>query len=84
MPVRITRLIALAFVIAGMNASAQNFPARPIRIVVGFIAGSGVDVSGRIVAQFLSEGFDQQVIVENKADIAGWLPIIRASGAITD
>ncbi len=70
MQLRITRLIALAAAIAGTNAWAQNFPTRPIRIVVGFIAGSGVDVSGRIVAQFLSEGLGQPVVVENKPGMA--------------
>ncbi len=70
MQARITRLIALAAAIAGSNAWAQNFPTKPIRIVVGFIAGSGVDVSGRIVAQFLSEGLGQPVVVENKPGMA--------------
>ena len=70
MQVRITRLITLAAVIVGTSASAQNFPTRPLRMVVGFIAGSGVDVSGRIVAQFLSEGLGQPVVVENKPGMA--------------
>ena len=67
---RIARLIALAVLIANTNASAQSFPSKPIRIVVGFIAGSGVDVSGRIVAQFLSDGLGQPVVVENKPGLA--------------
>ena len=70
MQLRITRLIALAAAIASTNVWAQNFPTRPIRIVVGFVAGSGVDVSGRIVAQFLSEGLGQPVVVENKPGMA--------------
>lgn len=45
MEVRIARLIALAAVIAGTSASAQDFPIKPIRIVVGFLAGTGVDAS---------------------------------------
>ena len=70
MQVRMKRLIALALVIAGSSASAQNFPTSPLRMVVGFIAGSGVDVSGRIVAQFLAEGLGQPVVVENKPGMA--------------
>jgi tripartite-type tricarboxylate transporter receptor subunit TctC len=73
MKVHIARLIALAVVIVSTCAAAQDFPTRPIRIVVGFLAGTGVDVSGRIVAQFLSEGFGQPVVVENKPGMASVL-----------
>jgi tripartite-type tricarboxylate transporter receptor subunit TctC len=69
----ITRIIVLVLVMAGHGASAQDFPARPIRIVVGFLAGTGVDVSGRIVAQFLAEGFGQPVLVENKPGMASMI-----------
>jgi tripartite-type tricarboxylate transporter receptor subunit TctC len=47
-------------------ARAQTDPARPVRIVVGFAAGGGVDVTARLVGQWLSERLGQQFIIENR------------------
>jgi tripartite-type tricarboxylate transporter receptor subunit TctC len=57
---------------AGVAAvsQAQNFPVKPMRIVVGFPAGGGTDIATRAVAQKLSENFGQQVIVENRPGAA--------------
>ena len=49
------------------GALAQAFPAKTVRIVVPFSAGGGTDVIGRVIAQKLSEGWGQQVIVDNRA-----------------
>ena len=54
-------------------ARAQEFPNRPIRIVVPFAPGGGTDVLTRILAQQVSEEFKQQVIVENKPGAGGAL-----------
>jgi tripartite-type tricarboxylate transporter receptor subunit TctC len=45
---------------------AQNYPTKPIRIIVGFTAGGGNDILARLVGQKLSESLHQPVIVENK------------------
>ena len=45
---------------------AQNFPSRPIRIVVPFPAGGPTDILSRIVAQKMSEDFGQAVVIENR------------------
>jgi len=47
-------------------AAAQDYPSKPIRLIVGFPPGGNVDVVGRIVAQKLGEGLSQQVVPENR------------------
>ena len=47
-------------------ASAQTYPTRPVRLVVGFAAGQAIDILARLIAQSLSERFGQQFVVENR------------------
>ena len=47
-------------------AWAQSYPARPVRIIVGFPAGGTTDIGARLIAQWLSERLGQQFIVENR------------------
>ncbi len=47
-------------------ASAAEYPTRPVRLVVGYTAGSGPDIGGRLIGQYLSDRFGQQFIIENK------------------
>ena len=64
--------VLLAFVIASAaSVCAQNFPSKPVRLVVPFPAGGGSDVIGRIVAQKLGDRFGQQVVVDNRAGAGG-------------
>lgn len=58
-------LAALA-VLAGAPAPAQEYPARAVRLLIGFPTGGNVDVMGRIVAQKMSEGLGRQVVPENR------------------
>ena len=65
--------MALALSCVLGTARAQEFPNRPIRIVVPFAPGGGTDVLTRILAQQVSEEFKQQVIVDNKPGAGGAL-----------
>jgi len=69
---RTIALIIAAGAVAG-PASAQQYPARPIRMIVGFPPGGGTDIVGRIVAQKLSEVLRQQIAVDNRGGASGQL-----------
>lgn len=62
----ISCLIALSLALAGTSAQAQAYPAKPVRFLVGFVPGGGVDINARLLASKLTELFSQQVIVENR------------------
>jgi tripartite-type tricarboxylate transporter receptor subunit TctC len=59
-------LATVILLAAAGSALAQAYPSRPIRLVVGFTPGGGVDINARMIAPRLSEYFGQQVIVENR------------------
>ena len=70
---------ALALVVAAVaaacssQASAQAFPAKPVRYVVPFGAGASPDIIGRLLAERLTRIWGQQVIVDNRVGAAGVL-----------
>jgi tripartite-type tricarboxylate transporter receptor subunit TctC len=51
-------------------AWAETYPSRPVRILVGYAAGGGVDIAGRLIGQWLSERLGQQFVVENRTGAA--------------
>src|SRR5262249_26668967 len=52
-------------------AWAQTYPTRPVRIIVGFPAGSGPDIIARLIGQGFSERLGQQFVIENRTGAAG-------------
>jgi tripartite-type tricarboxylate transporter receptor subunit TctC len=52
-------------------ARAQAYPSRPVRILVGVPAGGGIDITARLIGQWLSERLGQQFVVENRVGAGG-------------
>src|SRR5258706_15601909 len=64
--------VALAGLVAfSGSAMAQDYPARPVTMVIPFAAGGPTDVLGRVIAQRMSELLGQQVLVENVGGAGG-------------
>ncbi len=75
---------ALLLAAASGYALAQKYPARPVRVVLPFAAGSAVDVLARIYAQRMSESWGQQVLVDNRTGASGIIGMEIAARAAPD
>lgn len=65
------RLLMFTAALFALSATAQTFPARPVRVVIPQAAGGAVDVAWRPIAQKLSETWGQQVVVDNRPGANG-------------
>ena len=83
---RFLRLAAAAAVLPVIShaARAQSYPARPLRVVVGWPPGGVADMFGRLMGQLLSERLGQQVVVENRAGAGGNLAVEAVLKAAPD
>jgi tripartite-type tricarboxylate transporter receptor subunit TctC len=64
-------LVGLLLALGGPPVAAQDYPARPIKLIVGFPPGGGVDLVARLIGQEMSKGLRQTIIIENKPGAAG-------------
>lgn len=81
---RSLRGIALCTTMLGFNCLAQDYPNKPIRMLVGFSVGGGADISARVVSPKLSQLLGQQVVVENRPGAGGTLATARAATSPPD
>ncbi len=82
---RVVAICAIASIgFTATPASAAGYPDRPVRWLIGFAAGGPVDIVARIMAQWLSDHFNQQFIVENRAGSGGNLAAAAAATAAPD
>lgn len=68
---RLAKLVAALVAIAAMPVKAQDFPTRPIRMVIAFPAGGPTDFVGRLLADKLKDSLPQPVLIENKPGANG-------------
>jgi tripartite-type tricarboxylate transporter receptor subunit TctC len=66
-------MLAGALAAAASAAGAQNYPVRPVKILVPFAAGGVADITARVLAQKMSENIGSQVLVENRPSAGGIL-----------
>jgi hypothetical protein len=81
---RIVRLAAVLCIAHAGAAAAQDYPSRPITLVVPYAAGGGNDVMARIVAEKMSKSLGQQIVIENKGGAGGSIATRQVAKAAPD
>src|SRR3982750_770267 len=76
---RLKVLVFAALAGCSLQAAAQNYPTKPVQVILAFTPGSAVDIVGRVVTAKLSEMWGQPVVNENRAGAGG--PIGTPAGA---
>jgi tripartite-type tricarboxylate transporter receptor subunit TctC len=74
----------LALLAGTSSAGAQEWPNRPVRVIVPFPAGGSTDVGARVIGEFLTRALGQQIVVENKSGANGNLGIETAAKSAPD
>src|SRR3979411_2876506 len=67
-----------------LAGAAHAFPSKPVKIIVAFPPGGGTDIVARVVGQKLGEGWNQAVVVENRAGASGTIGTEMAARAEAD
>jgi tripartite-type tricarboxylate transporter receptor subunit TctC len=82
--IRVLATLAALTAVAPLTADAQQWPNRPIRMIVPFAAGGSTDVAARLVGEHLSRSLGQQVYVENRTGANGNIGIEAAAKSEAD
>jgi tripartite-type tricarboxylate transporter receptor subunit TctC len=75
---------AFWFALAAVPALAQNYPTKPIRLIVPFPPGSATDAAARLVAAKLADAFGQSVVIDNRAGASGNIGVELGARAVPD
>ncbi|MGZ5168507.1 MAG: Bug family tripartite tricarboxylate transporter substrate binding protein, partial [Burkholderiales bacterium] len=81
---RACALVAALTLSVAFAASAQDYPSRPIRLIVASSPGSGVDIVARLVAQRMSEAIGVQIVADNRAGAGGTIGVQTAANSAPD
>lgn len=77
--------IAAALLMGGIaTVSAQEYPTRPIHVIVPLTPGSGADIAGRIVTKYMTTGLGQPVVVENRPGAGGQIGTVAVVKSAAD
>ena len=80
----IQALAALIVATAALNAHAQSFPTKPVRVIIAFPPGSATDIIGRVITQKVSEYWGQTVLADNRGGAGGSIASSIAAKAAPD
>ena len=84
MPIGIAMRGCIILSLAAATASAQNYPVKPVRLLIGFAAGGGADIVARSLAPRLTEALGQQIIIDNRPGANGIIAAELAAKAPPD
>jgi tripartite-type tricarboxylate transporter receptor subunit TctC len=77
-------LIALAIIVSGQTADAQNYPTRPITVIIPFAGGSASDVVSRIMLERMSRSLGQPIVIDNRPGAGGNTGTLAAARSAPD
>src|SRR5262245_6152720 len=77
-------ILAVALAAAALQVSAQNYPARPVRVIIAFPPGSATDIIGRVISAKVSELWGQQAVPDNRGGAGGSIGSALAAKATPD
>jgi tripartite-type tricarboxylate transporter receptor subunit TctC len=78
------KFIVAGFLMVAAAAHAQNFPAKPVRVITPFTAGSAIDTLARVLGQKLGDTWGQQVVIDNRIGANGIIGTEAAAKAAPD
>ena len=81
---RIRAMCVVVALVAAPGFAADNYPAKPIRVLAGGAAGGPIDIMGRVVGQKLSDMLGQTIVIDNRGGAGGTIATRLAAQAVPD